>query len=159
MEDNCFNADEDAILMDIARAFNIKSIKNRHELSAVWDSVTESFNKSTEKNYTKKQLQKRLTNISYKQKKQEEKNYSENGEEMQIDDHDTTTQSDLLQQQIKAEVAKEMAELKRGKVEETRLKKEEILLKVALANLKEAEKKTELIELELELKKRQLLNN
>ena len=49
-----------------------------------------------------------------------------------------------------------MAELKRAKTEEVRLKKEEILLKVAVANLKEAEKRAELIELEVEEKKRQL---
>ena len=56
-------------------------------------------------------------------------------------------------------MAKEMAELKRAKTEEVRLKKEEILLKVAVANLKEAEKRAELIELEVEEKKRQLLIN
>ena len=50
-----------------------------------------------------------------------------------------------------------MAELKRAKTEEVRLKKEEILLKVAVANLKEAEKRAELIELEVEEKKRRLL--
>ena len=50
-----------------------------------------------------------------------------------------------------------MAELKRAKTEEVRLKKEEILLKVAVANLKEAEKRAELIELEVEEKKRQLM--
>ena len=38
-----------------------------------------------------------------------------------------------------------------------RLKKEEVLLKVAMANLKEAEKRAELIELEVEDKKRQLM--
>ena len=64
--------------------------------------------------------------------------------------------ADLEQQKIRAEMAKEMAELKRAKTEEVRLKKEEILLKVAVANLKEAEKRAELIELEVEEKKRQL---
>ena len=58
---------------DIARTFNLKNIKNRLELSAVWDSVTEAYNKATNRSYAKKQLQKRLTNISYKQRKQEEK--------------------------------------------------------------------------------------
>ena len=72
-EDACFSADEDAILTDIARTFNVKNIKNRLELSAVWDSVTEAYNKATNRSYAKKQLQKRLTNISYKQRKQEEK--------------------------------------------------------------------------------------
>ena len=61
------------IYTDIARTFNIKNIKNRSELSAVWDSVTEAYNKATNRSYAKKQLQKRLTNISYKQRKQEEK--------------------------------------------------------------------------------------
>ena len=72
-EDACFSADEDAILTDIARTFNVKNIKNRLELSAVWDSVTEAYNKATNRSYAKKQLQKRLTNISYKQRKQEER--------------------------------------------------------------------------------------
>ena len=61
------------IYTDIARTFNVKNIKNRLELSAVWDSVTEAYNKATNRSYAKKQLQKRLTNISYKQRKQEEK--------------------------------------------------------------------------------------
>ena len=65
--------------------------------------------------------------------------------------------TDLEQQKIRAEMAKEMAELKRAKTEEVRLKKEEVLLKVAMANLKEAEKRAELIELEVEDKKRQLM--
>ena len=72
-EDACFSADEDAILTDIARTFNVKNIKNRLELSAVWDSVTEAYNKATKRSYAKKQLQKRLTNITYKQRKNEEK--------------------------------------------------------------------------------------
>ena len=55
-------------------------------------------------------------------------------------------------------MAKEMAELKRAKTEEVRLKKEEVLLKVAMANLKEAEKRAELIELEVEEKKRKLMD-
>jgi len=72
-EDACFSSDEDAVLTDIARTFNVKNIKNRLELSAVWDSVTEAYNKATNRSYAKKQLQKRLTNISYKQRKHEEK--------------------------------------------------------------------------------------
>ena len=72
-EDACFTADEDTVLTDIARIFNVKNIKNRLELSAVWDSVTEAYNKATNRTYAKKQLQKRLTNIAYKQRKQEEK--------------------------------------------------------------------------------------
>jgi hypothetical protein len=46
-EDTCFNADEDSVLVDMARTYNIKSIKNRLELSAVWDSITEAYNKAT----------------------------------------------------------------------------------------------------------------
>jgi hypothetical protein len=69
----------------------------------------------------------------------------------------TSNTLDLDQQRYRAEMAKEMAELKRGKAEEIRQKKEEILVKVALANLKEAEKRAELIELELNDKKRQLM--
>ncbi len=63
---------------------------------------------------------------------------------------------DFEQQRLRAEMAKEMAELKRGKAEEARQKKEEILAKVAAANLREAEKRAELAELELEAKKKQL---
>jgi len=180
-EDACFSSDEDAVLTDIARTFNVKNIKNRLELSAVWDSVTEAYNKATNRSYAKKQLQKRLTNISYKQRKQEEKLRETTESNREVTQQSTTNDSndtsgscegwafneketqpcqsgaDLEQQKIRAEMAKEMAELKRAKTEEVRLKKEEILLKVAVANLKEAEKRAELIELEVEEKKRQLL--
>jgi len=54
-------------------------------------------------------------------------------------------------------MANEMAELNRAKTEEVRLKKEEILLKFAMVNLKEAEKRAELMELEVEEKKIQLM--
>ena len=47
-----------------------------------------------------------------------------------------------------------MTKLKQAKIEKVRLKKEEILLKVAMANLKEAEKRNELI---IEKKKIQLM--
>jgi len=176
-EDASFNTDEDAILTDIARTFNVKNIKNRLELSAVWDSVTESYNKATNRSYAKKQLQKRLTNISYKQRKNEEKlretesnrevtqiaedsNISIPGDGWNLNEKESQNFSvgaDLEQQKIRAEMAKEMAELKRAKTEEVRLKKEEVLLKVAMANLKEVEKRAELIELEVEEKKRQLI--
>ena len=73
------------------------------------------------------------------------------------DQNEPTFESlDLEQQKIRTEVAKEMAELKRAKAEEVRLQKEEVLLKVALANLREAEKRAELIELEIEEKRRKL---
>ena len=47
-----------------------------------------------------------------------------------------------------------MTKLKQAKIEKVRLKKEKILLKVAMANLKEAEKRDELI---IEKKKIQLM--
>lgn len=157
MEEGYFTNDEDAILLDMAKSFNVKNIKNRLELSAVWDSVTEAYNKATGRNYAKKQLQKRLTNITYKQKKQEEKQKDEKNEEkIGWSSEPKNCLVDLEQQKIRAEMAKEMAELKRAKAEEVRLKKEEVLLKVALANLKEAEKRAELIQLEIEEKKRSM---
>ena len=54
-------------------------------------------------------------------------------------------------------MAKEMAELKRAKTEEVRLKKKEILLKFAMVNLKKAEERAELMELEVEEKNIQLM--
>lgn len=177
MDDPCFSPDEDAVLLDMARTYNVKHIKNRLELSAIWDSVTEAFNKATGRHFAKKQLQKRLTNISYKQKKQEEKQQRENTSSEPVNSASTLTTSescnseqwtlksfdkkgqscyDLEQQKIRAEMAKEMAELKRAKAEEVRLKKEQVLLKVALANLKEAEKRAELCTLEVEEKKRKM---
>lgn len=176
MDDPCFSPDEDAVLVDMARTFNVKNIKNRLELSAIWDSVTQAFNKATGRQFAKKQLQKRLTNISYKQKKQEEKQREYTSEQVDASTSTTVTpewtltsfdkksssgggkscHQDLEQQKIRAEMAKEMAELKRAKAEEVRLKKEEVLLKVALANLKEAEKRAELIELEVEEKRRKM---
>ena len=52
---------------------------------------------------------------------------------------------------------KEMTEIKRAKTEDIRMQKEEILLQVAKSKLIEAEKRTELITLELQQKKRQLM--
>ena len=50
-----------------------------------------------------------------------------------------------------------MTEIKRAKTEDIRMQKEEILLQVAKSKLIEAEKRTELITLELQQKKRQLM--
>ena len=159
-EESCFTTDEDAILVDMVRIHNVRSIKNRLELSAVWDSITEAYNKATGRNYAKKQLQKRLTNITYKNKKQEEKrngdNFEGSAEESSWIVNETESNLDLERQKYRAEMAREMAELKRAKAEEVRMKKEEVLLKVALANLKEAEKRAELLEFEVAEKRRKL---
>ncbi len=168
-EDTFFTPDEDEVLLDLAKIHKVKDVKNRQELSSLWEILAETFNKSCGKNYAKKQLQKRLTNITYKQKKQEEKSLkgAENpNSQSEIDsakfwlrnDKSHEENKSLEEQKIRAEMAKEMAELKRAKAEEVRLKKEEVLLKVALANLREAEKKAELVELEVEEKKRRLNN-
>ena len=164
-EDTCFTSDEDSILVDMVRLHNVRNIKNRLELSAVWDSITEAYNKATGRNYAKKQLQKRLTNITYKNKKLEEKNLKEtslspinestsSGSGWIFDNSESNL--DLDRQKYRAEMAREMAELKRAKAEEVRLKKEETLLQLAMANLKESEKRTELLELESAEKKRKL---
>ena len=156
-EETCFTQDEDAILVDMVRIHNVRSIKNRLELSAVWDSITEAYNKATGRNYAKKQLQKRLTNITYKNKKQEEKQRENfTPEETGWVSNENETNLDFEKQKYRAEMAREIAELKRAKVEEVRLRKEEVLLKVALANLKESEKRTELLDLEIAEKKRRL---
>ena len=161
-EESCFTSDEDAILVDMVRIHNVRGIKNRLELSAVWDSITEAYNKATGRSYAKKQLQKRLTNITYKNKKLEEKqrggeNYEVPTEESGWIVNETgESSSDLERQKYRAEMAREMAELKRAKAEEVRMQKEEILLKVALANLKESEKRAQLLELEVAEKKRKL---
>ena len=155
-EDTCFTSEEDSILVDMVRIHNVRNIKNRLELSAVWDSITEAYNKATHRNYAKKQLQKRLTNITYKNKKLEEKNGNlESPNSWNLGDQ-SDSNLDLERQKYRAEMAREMAELKRAKTEEIRLKKEETLLKLALANLKESEKRTELLELEIAEKKRKL---
>ena len=163
-EDTCFTSDEDSILVDMVRIHNVRNIKNRLELSAVWDSITEAYNKATGRNYAKKQLQKRLTNITYKNKKLEEKNLKEtslspinepsSGSGNWI--FDNSESENLDRQKYRAEMAREMAELKRAKAEEVRLKKEETLLQLAMSNLKESEKRTELLELEIAEKKRKL---
>ena len=76
-EDSVFSNEEDAILLNMVRAYNIKNIKNRFELSQVWDYLTDAYNKTTTQNYTKKQLRKRTSNIDYKLKKLEEKHKSD----------------------------------------------------------------------------------
>ena len=57
--------------------------------------------------------------------------------------------SDLKKAQIRAEKARELAEVTRAKVEEIRKKKEELLIQVTLRKLKEAEHSLELANLEL----------
>jgi hypothetical protein len=56
-------------LFDLVRTYNVKCILNRQENSAMWDIITETFNKATGENATKKQLQKRVAYVMYKGKK------------------------------------------------------------------------------------------
>lgn len=65
MEDNEEN------LLDLVRTFDVKSVKNKQHNSALWDVITDTFNKATNENYTKKQLQKRLAYVKYKDKNKE----------------------------------------------------------------------------------------
>ena len=104
------------------QAKKIRQIKNIQKLSEAWNLVTEEYNKITGKSATKKQLQKRLTNILYCQKKQ---CFSNNSSEI-----------DYKSAKIRAEAAREVAENKRSKVEEIRLKKEQILVQVTLSKIK-----------------------
>ena len=68
-DDSVFSNEDDVVLMNMVRAYNIKAIKNRFELSQVWDKLTIAYNKTTHQKYSKKQLQKRTSNIDYKLKK------------------------------------------------------------------------------------------
>ena len=170
-EDSVFSNEEDAILLNMVRAYNIKNIKNRFELSQVWDNLTDAYNKTTTQNYTKKQLQKRTSNIDYKLKKLEEKHKnnsssvsSKNTDLKSISaagvenhENDIISNSNLDNQKLRVEIAKEMAEIKRAKAEDLRLQKEQILLEVAKAKLIEAENRAELVALELKEKRKQMM--
>ena len=165
-EDSVFSNEEDAILLNMVRAYNIKNIKNRFELSQVWDNLTDAYNKTTTQNYTKKQLQKRTSNIDYKLKKLEEKHKSDtsskNTDSKNVEKHDNvdnniSSNTNLDNQKLRVEIAKEMAEIKRAKAEDLRLQKEQILLEVAKAKLIEAENRAELVALELKEKRKQMM--
>ena len=164
-EDSVFSNEEDAILLNMVRAYNIKNIKNRFELSQVWDNLTDAYNKTTSQNYTKKQLQKRTSNIDYKLKKLEEKHKnnsdnSKNSDFKTVEKHeniDNNVSNNLDNQKLRVEIAKEMAEIKRAKAEDLRLQKEQILLEVAKAKLIEAENRAELVALELKEKRKQMM--
>ena len=56
--------DSEQCLLDLFRTYKVKSIKNKQENSAMWDILTETYNNATDRNYTKKQLQKRISYIS-----------------------------------------------------------------------------------------------
>ena len=45
--------DNEQCLLDLVRTYKVKSIKNRQENSAMWDVLTETYNKATGENYTK----------------------------------------------------------------------------------------------------------
>ena len=170
-EDSVFSNEEDAILLNMVRAYNIKNIKNRFELSQVWDNLTDAYNKTTTQNYTKKQLQKRTSNIDYKLKKLEEKHKNNSSSVSSkntdlkstsaaaVENHENNiiSNSNLDNQKLRVEIAKEMAEIKRAKAEDLRLQKEQILLEVAKAKLIEAENRAELVALELKEKRKQMM--
>ena len=172
-EDSVFSNEEDAILLNMVRAYNIKNIKNRFELSQVWDNLTDAYNKTTTQNYTKKQLQKRTSNIDYKLKKLEEKHKNNSSSSVSskntdlkstsagagaVENHENNIlSSNLDNQKLRVEIAKEMAEIKRAKAEDLRLQKEQILLEVAKAKLIEAENRAELVALELKEKRKQMM--
>ena len=150
--DYVFSNEDDVILMDMVRTYNIKGIKNRFELSQVWDKLTIAYNKSTRQKFSKKQLQKRTSNIDYKLKKIEDKPKFAEDRQNELGSSDRNFQ----QQKIRVEIAKESAEIKRARVEDVRLQKEEILLEAAKMKLIEAQKRVEMIALELDEKKRAL---
>jgi hypothetical protein len=60
---------ENGVLVELAKTYDIRSIRNIHKLAEVWDSITEEFNQRTGLELSKKQLQKRLANMSYSQRK------------------------------------------------------------------------------------------
>ena len=66
--------DSEQCLLDLVRTYKVKSIKNRQDNSAMWDVLTETYNKATCENYTKKQLQKRISYMSFKDKKKDQMN-------------------------------------------------------------------------------------
>ena len=151
-DDSVFSNEDDVVLMNMVRSYNIKGIKNRFELSQVWDKLTIAYNKTTRQKYSKKQLQKRTSNIDYKLKKMEDKPKLDEGRQNEVE----LSVPNLEQQKIRVEIAKEMAEIKRAKVEDIRLQKEELLLEAAKIKLIEAQKRAEMIALELDEKKRKL---
>ena len=133
--------------------------------------MTDAYNKTTTQNYTKKQLQKRTSNIDYKLKKLEEKHKNNSSSSVSskntdlkstsagaVENHENNIiSSNLDNQKLRVEIAKEMAEIKRAKAEDLRLQKEQILLEVAKAKLIEAENRAELVALELKEKRKQMM--
>ena len=115
-DDSIFSNEDDVVLINMVRAYNIKSIKNRFELSQVWDTLTTAYNKSTNQNYTKKQLQKRTSNIEYKHKKHKsnegllskpiEQNSEFSDAILQENSDSTDLVIDLEQQKLRVEIAK-----------------------------------------------------
>lgn len=64
--------DTEENLLQLVQTYDLKRLKNKQEISALWNVVTQVFNKATDgENSTKKQLQKRLSYITYKEKTKE----------------------------------------------------------------------------------------
>ena len=110
-DDSVFSNEDDVVLMNMVRSYNIKGIKNRFELSQVWDKLTIAYNKTTRQKYSKKQLQKRTSNIDYKLKKIGDKPKFDEVRQNEVE----SSVPNLEQQKIRVEIAKEMAEIKRAK--------------------------------------------
>ena len=165
---------ENGLLVELAKTYDVRNIRSVPKLSETWDEITAIFNEKTAQNLSKKQLQKRLTNITYSaRKKSNLKTNSKNSRptspqisftpsEIKKDfnmtkNHDKYHSTRNLEQaQLDAEVAKEMAEKKRFEVESLRYKKEEILLQFAQAKLEEAQARAQIASLELQKKQQEV---
>lgn len=138
---------ENQILLDLAKFYDVRNVRSIPKLSELWDQITTEFNEKSEQNLSKKQLQKRLTNLTYCQRKKQ------NIKCQDLRDEDSQTLETVEQVRIRVELAREKAEIKREMAEEARLKKQELLQQKALADLKEAEARFEIAKLELEEKR------
>ena len=182
----------DKILLKLAKEHDIRHIRNIQVLTEVWEEVKDKFNKATGFNLTKKQCQKKLANLVQRQRKLQalmkeeegtkddydedyddneplsedldstEVEYKEPRVEIFENNYDKPSKSNIIeaddyeQLRVRAEIAKEEAELKRAQAEEMRLKKEELLAEAAKVQIVEAKRKAEIAELELKAKRRQL---
>ena len=124
--------DSDENLTLLANLFRVKSSKNKQETSALWNSVTETFNLATRENYTKKQLQKRLAYQTYKSK-QSGKEESESRPEL-------TETLDLQSQILRAKKAEKLADDIGKNADEIAEKRRRIELKIASIHRENLEK-------------------
>merc|ERR1719273_2441352 len=84
-EDDTYNF-ENSMLLNLAKKHQVKHIRNFHKLSEIWEEIKETFNHATGQSYTKKQLQKRLANLSQKQLKLQQNRRSSDDNSQEVPD-------------------------------------------------------------------------